>query len=131
MSQNEISEFENLLLLRKEQIVENIKEFKRQIGALQLSEASDEADFAHINSDSLVGEALSKKHMEELKEIEYIFKKIEKGTYGICEMCEEHIGINRLKLKPHARYCVDCREIIEKDYTFKKDNSKKTYNEFL
>jgi hypothetical protein len=25
----------------------------------------------------------------------------------------EQIWINRLKVKPHARYCVDCRGIIE------------------
>jgi len=114
MSTNELSEFKKILINRREQIKQNILNLKKDIGGLQSSEANDEADFATINSDSLVGEALSQKQLDELKEIEYIFSKIEDGSYGICEMCEEPIGVNRLKVKPHARYCVDCREIVEK-----------------
>jgi DnaK suppressor protein len=114
MSTNELTEFKNQLLSRKEQILSNIRGLREDIGGLQKSEANDEADFATISSDSLVGEVLSQKQQLELTEIEYIFKKIEDGTYGICEMCEEHIGMNRLRVKPHARYCIDCREIVEK-----------------
>ena len=29
-------------------------------------------------------------------------------------MCEDEISIDRLKAKPQARYCITCREIIEK-----------------
>ena len=114
MSTNELKVFKKLLLNRKEQILQNIRNLKEDLGSLKNIEANDEADFATISCDSMLGEVLSKKQAEELKEIEYVFKKIEDGTYGICEMCEEHIGVNRLKLKPHARYCVDCREIVEK-----------------
>ena len=35
------------------------------------------------------------------------------GTYGVCNLCEETINIERLKVKIFAEYCVDCREIIE------------------
>ena len=33
-------------------------------------------------------------------------RKIENGSYGICEECEEEIPIKRLKAIPDARYCV-------------------------
>jgi len=114
MTQKEIEEFKKILEDRKEQILKNIQEFKSEIGELQSSEASDEADFATISSDSAIEEAISKKQEKELEEIEYALKKIEEGTYGICEMCEEEIGIERLKVKPQARYCIVCREIVEK-----------------
>ena len=32
----------------------------------------------------------------------------------ICEMCEEEISMARLRAKPTAKYCIVCREIIEK-----------------
>jgi len=131
MSTNELSEFKNVLLLRREQLVKNLKEIRENIGGLQNSEANDEADFATISSDSLLGEVLSKKQQNELKEIEYIFKKIEDGSYGICEMCEEYIGMDRLKVKPHARYCVDCREIVEKNAPIKKNISNIGYKKFI
>lgn len=34
---------------------------------------------------------------------------IEEGTYGICEACEEPIGIARLKARPVTSYCIDCK----------------------
>jgi DnaK suppressor protein len=34
---------------------------------------------------------------------------IEEGTYGICEDCEEPIAIARLKARPVASYCIDCK----------------------
>jgi len=130
MSRNEIIEFKNILLNRREQILKNMKVLKEGIGGLQRSEANDEADFATISSDSLLGEVLSQKQQNELKEIEYVFNKMEDGTYGICEMCEEQIGINRLKVKPHARYCVGCREIVEKTMPVKKDMINIAYKKF-
>jgi len=34
---------------------------------------------------------------------------IEEGTYGICEECEEPIGIARLKARPVTSYCINCK----------------------
>jgi DnaK suppressor protein len=34
---------------------------------------------------------------------------IEAGTYGICEGCEEPIGIARLKARPVTSFCIDCK----------------------
>lgn len=109
-----VQEFKIVLEQRKENILKNLKEYKNEIGELKNSGATDEADFASINTDSAVEEAISKRLKKELEEIEYALKKIENGTYGICEMCEEEIGIERLKVKPQAKYCIVCREIIEK-----------------
>ena len=114
MSEQSFIEFKYILIQRREEILKNISILKKNITSLQNSEANDEADFALINSDSLVDEALYSKLKKEMKEIDLVLNKIENKSYGVCEMCEENIEINRLKLKPHARYCVDCREVIEK-----------------
>ena len=34
---------------------------------------------------------------------------IDDGTYGICEDCEEPIGIERLKARPVTNYCITCK----------------------
>ena len=41
-------------------------------------------------------------------------KKIEEGSYGICEACEEEIPVKRLKAIPDARYCITCQAELEK-----------------
>ena len=62
----------------------------------------------------MVESAIILQQSQELQEIEVTLGKISNGDYGICEMCEDDIGFQRLKVKPHAIYCIDCREIVEK-----------------
>lgn len=40
-----------------------------------------------------------------LENIEYVLKKMDEGTYGICERCGQDIGLERLEAVPTAIYC--------------------------
>ncbi|RXJ60950.1 hypothetical protein CRV04_02595 [Candidatus Marinarcus aquaticus] len=71
-------------------------------------------DYAEISTDSHNLRLLREKQLQELTEIDIALKKIEDKTYGICEMCDEQIGIKRLKIKPHAKFCIHCRPLYEK-----------------
>jgi DnaK suppressor protein len=44
-----------------------------------------------------------------LKNINLAIEKIKKGTYGKCEKCQKEISINRLKVSPESRLCLDCK----------------------
>ncbi|HWF57669.1 MAG TPA: TraR/DksA C4-type zinc finger protein [Candidatus Dormibacteraeota bacterium] len=43
----------------------------------------------------------------ELREVEAALERLEKGTYGICEVCGKPIADGRLEAMPAARYCVE------------------------
>jgi RNA polymerase-binding protein DksA len=49
-----------------------------------------------------------------LVEIDEALRRIEEGTYGICEMSGEPIPIRRLEALPFARLTVECQSQIEK-----------------
>jgi DnaK suppressor protein len=36
--------------------------------------------------------------------------RIDEGTYGICEECEEEISEGRLKARPVTTLCIDCKK---------------------
>lgn len=40
-------------------------------------------------------------------------RRIEEGTYGICEECGEDIPIARLKARPVTNYCLGCKTRME------------------
>jgi DnaK suppressor protein len=40
-------------------------------------------------------------------------RRIEEGTYGICESCGEDIPMARLKARPDTNYCIDCKTRME------------------
>ena len=114
MQESELNYFKEILESRKEQISKNITGVNNELEQLNTLELNDEGDHAAINNNSMIESAIVQQQKQELREINVTLAKIASGDYGICEMCEDDIGFQRLKVKPHAIYCIDCREIVEK-----------------
>ncbi len=114
MQQSELNYFKETLNSRNEQIVKNINGVNNELDQLNSLELNDEGDHAAVNNNSMVESAIVQQQEQELREINIALSKIEIGEYGTCVMCEDDIGFQRLKVKPHAIYCIDCREIVEK-----------------
>lgn len=111
----QIEELKHILIERKELITKNIQGSRDSIDSLKNSECNDEFDYAEVSSDSFKEGIIANQQVKELNEIEDAIKRIDKGTYGICEMCDESIAIGRLRAKPFAKFCTPCREIHEKE----------------
>ena len=114
MQASELSYFKEILESRKDQINKNIDGVNDELSQLSDLELNDEGDHASVNNNSMVESAIVSQQAQELREIDITLGKISNGDYGVCEMCEDSIGFQRLKVKPHAIYCIDCREIVEK-----------------
>jgi len=115
LNSEKIKVFKIELENRRDKIKENLKVTTQEINGLNSNELKDEADYASISIDRAVDNAILLQQTQELKEIESALNKINENIYGICEMCEEEIDIKRLELKIFAKYCIVCREIIEKE----------------
>ncbi|MFK2823500.1 RNA polymerase-binding protein DksA [Arcobacter sp. YIC-80] len=109
----QIEELKQTLLERKELITNSINDSRESINSLKNAECNDEFDYAEVSSDSFKEGIIANQQVKELEEIEDALKRIEKGTYGVCEMCDESIAIGRLRAKPFAKFCTPCREIYE------------------
>jgi len=114
LQDSELSYFREILESRKDQINKNINSVNNELAQLSGQELNDEADHASNSNNSMIESAIVSQQNQELKEINVTLGKISNGDYGVCEMCEDPIGFQRLKVKPHAIYCIDCREIVEK-----------------
>jgi len=107
--------YEEMLLQRKKEINGILKNLKEEFNDVSKCDIKEDADFASCSSNSENNYYLYQKLNNELNEIEDALQDIKNGKYGICQMCEEEINPERLKIKPFAKYCIDCREIIEKE----------------
>jgi len=58
--------------------------------------------------------SLLSQEQDSLYEIDQALKRIEAGTYGICEMSGKQIPKARLEALPFTRYTVECQAEIEK-----------------
>lgn len=56
------------------------------------------------------------RHRENLliRKIHQSLRDIQEGTYGICAVCDEPIDSKRLKARPVARHCIECKTAMEK-----------------
>jgi DnaK suppressor protein len=48
--------------------------------------------------------------MELLRDLESALRRIDAGSFGICQGCEEPIAAKRLDAIPWARFCIPCQE---------------------
>jgi len=115
LTQIQLDEFQNKLLDRRVQIEKNLTGTTLELDQMRLQELNDEGDFAAAAAETVVDSAILVQQRKELNEIELALDKIKQGTFGICEMCEEPIGYERLEVKNFARFCITCREINEKE----------------
>jgi len=116
LTKAECTQFQGKLVIRKEQIIKNLQGTSLELSQMRDQELNDEGDHAAISAETIVDSAILEQQRKELAEIELALDKIKNETYGVCEMCEEPIGIERLKVKNFARFCITCREITEKEH---------------
>jgi DnaK suppressor protein len=112
LTPEQIEELRRLLLSRYEETAGRIRRFMEE--SLQSGrEVGDEIDVADREMERLKAIRLRERETRYLKKIEYALKKIEEGTYGICENCGGPISYERLKARPVAIYCIKCKKLLE------------------
>lgn len=114
MRKREIEELQQKLNLLKYDIIKTIQDSNNNINILNNISSSEEADIGSVKSIVHIDENALIKNNKDLLEINNAIEKIENNQYGKCEMCKKQIDIRRLRVKPHARFCITCREIYEK-----------------
>src|SRR5512144_1492510 len=105
--------FKKKLLKQREAILNKSKKLKEDSYTLGTDGIQDMADAASntYNADILM--SISDNDLTILKDIDNSLDKLNKGTYGICEECEEKISEKRLEANPVARYCITCKRQME------------------
>ena len=65
-----------------------------------------------VDSDSVLerelAEAAIARASEAVNDIDVALARMDAGTYGLCDACQEPIAFERLEAIPHARVCVRC-----------------------
>ena len=121
-NKNQIDELKVILLERKENILSNINNSRANIDQLKEQDINDDLDYAEFVSDSFTEGMIANHQVEELNQIEESLKKIALGTYGICDMCGITIPLGRLKAKPFAKFCTECRTVYEHEFVKRAKN---------
>jgi len=74
----------------------------------------DEIDQATTDMEQSMRMRLCNRETLYLKKVEDALRRIEEGSFGLCDICEEDIGLKRLEARPTANLCVSCKEDQER-----------------
>ena len=121
-NKKELAIFKNLILKKKEEILEGIKHISDDTLKKSQKDAAGDisgytyhmADVATDTYDREFSLGIASNEREALYELDDALKKIEEGAFGICESCKSIITKIRLKAVPNARLCLKCQEKKEK-----------------
>jgi len=115
LNETEIKFFKTELEARRVKIEKNLSTTSTEMDSMTQNELKDEGDHAAMSLETAVDNAILGQQSQELAEIELALDRINNKTYGVCDMCGDEINIERLKVKIFARYCITCREVVEKE----------------
>jgi DnaK suppressor protein len=114
----EAAGFKKLILKRKGEILDNINHISEDTLKKSQKDASGDisgytyhmADIATDTYDREFSLGLASNERQLIYELDDALKKIEEGTFGVCEDCKDAIAKTRLKAIPYARLCLKCQE---------------------
>ncbi len=103
-------ELKERLLQERQQLME---EAVKVHNVSEINAHGDIVDQSNDYSDRELLLGLAEHDRQRIIEINDALKRMEKGTYGICEMSGEEISEDRLRAMPTAKYTLECQAKIE------------------
>ncbi|MET0341698.1 MAG: TraR/DksA C4-type zinc finger protein [Polyangiales bacterium] len=119
MKKKDLERFKKILEDKREALVKAARESLQEDMTLDTNDLPDEMDLA--SSEYLQSFTFRLRGRERffLDKIDQALKRIEDGSFGICESCEEPISIKRLEARPETTLCIRCKEDqerVERDF---------------
>ena len=102
-----------LVQMRKELLQDVSQSMRAESDHLKF-DIGDFYDHASTDRDRELALMLADREREKLTHVDDALKRIENGTYGICESCEEEIDKERLAAMPFTKLCLSCQEDLER-----------------
>jgi len=121
ITDRDYAEFRALLLAERDRLIHELAAMGqqlRQVEELGLVEQSSEDDYGDVATETFEREkgfALETSVQGMLRMVEDALRKLDAGTYGICERCGQPIGVERLRALPFARLCIRCKTEEERE----------------
>ena len=112
MKKKDLDRFAQRLREEKAKVL-NQTDKKQEALTLSSDDLADEVDLASSELNQSVALRLRDRERVFLHKIEIALAKIDAGTFGICDSCEEPIEVKRLEARPVAELCIRCKEAQE------------------
>ncbi|MCA9531408.1 MAG: TraR/DksA C4-type zinc finger protein [Myxococcales bacterium] len=114
MKKSELKRLRQILEEKRRSVIRRAQETMAQDMTLDANELPDEMDLASSEYMQSFTFRLRGRDRVFLRKIDKALKKMDTGEFGVCEECEEPIGVKRLEARPETELCIKCKEDQER-----------------
>jgi len=115
LTKKELKKFQELLEEKRKVVLERARQMLSEGMVLDANDLPDEMDLAASEYIQSFEFRLRGREKSLLSKLDLALKKIDDGSFGVCEVCEEPIGKKRLEARPETTLCIKCKEDQERE----------------
>jgi len=126
LTKKQLQELEGILRQRLAELTGKEQEMFSALTNEEAKDHPDEIDQASHESERLLDLRIHDREKKVIPKITKALEKMKEGEYGYCESCGVEIGYERLKARPVAEFCIDCKNEFEARERRERDFSRVT-----
>ena len=108
MDKKQLEEFRSLLQAQMDELLDDAGKTVSDMTE-EKTNFPDPTDRASLESDRNFELRIRDRERKLINKIRQALERIDDGTFGQCESCEEEIGPERLRARPVTTLCIDCK----------------------
>jgi len=120
LTKEQLKQLRQLLITERAKLAEEIKSIARDTSTSPREASGDlsaytvhMADMAADTYERELSMNIVSSEQETLYQVDEALKRLDDGSYGICQQCNQPITMSRLKAVPYASLCIACQRVKE------------------
>ncbi len=120
LSKDQLKSFRQLLITERAKLAGEIKNIAHEASKSPRDASGDlsaytvhMADMAADTYERELSLNIVSSEQQILYQIDDALKRLDDGSYGVCQQCSQPITMSRLKAVPYASYCIECQRAKE------------------
>ena len=112
MTKTEVDRFRRILTAR----VAELERFTRQRDGIVVDRSADQLEEIQAASQRALAVCNLDREFNQLRDARAALRRIEDGSFGTCQECDEEIQPKRLAAVPWATFCIRCQEAVDRNF---------------
>ena len=108
MTKSEVDRFRSVLTAR----VAELERFTRHRDGIAVERSADQLDEIQAASQRALVVCNLDREFKQLRKARAALRRIQEGSFGICQECDQDVHPKRLAALPWATFCIRCQERI-------------------
>jgi DnaK suppressor protein len=111
MTETEVNRFRAVLTSK----VAELERFTRNRDGITVERSADQLDEIQAASQRALAVSNLDREFNQLRDARAALRRIQEGSFGTCQECDEDIHSKRLAAVPWATFCIRCQEAADRD----------------